>query len=171
MSLYANYLVRPAFGLLLLAFGLLSPAARASNGALLDAHNREIVEVATKGGDRTFMAEIANTPRERARGLMFRDRLPERHGMLFDFGRDQEVRMWMKNTLIPLDMIFIASDGHIHRIEQNAKPESHRLISSNGPVRAVLEMPAGTSAKYGIAAGDRIVHPQFSQQAPAATRF
>ena len=83
--------------------------------------------------------------------------------MLFDFGRDQEIKMWMKNTPIPLDMIFIQSDGRIHRIEQNTKPESLRVISSNGPARAVLEIPAGTSKKYGLAPGDRVIHPMFSQ--------
>jgi uncharacterized membrane protein (UPF0127 family) len=166
-----NYLARPAFVLLLLMLGFLPLAAQASNEALLDTHKPGIVKVATKSGDQTFTAEIANTPSERARGLMFRDRLSERHGMLFDFGRDQEVRMWMKDTLIPLDMIFIASDGLIHRIERNAEPGSLSLISSNGPVRAVLEMPAGTAAKYGIAPGDRVVHPLFSLQEPAAMHY
>jgi uncharacterized membrane protein (UPF0127 family) len=83
--------------------------------------------------------------------------------MLFDYGRDQEVRMWMKNTPIPLDMIFIENDGRVHRIEQNAEPQSARLISSNGPVRAVLEVRAGASKKYGIAPGDRVIHPLFFQ--------
>ena len=78
--------------------------------------------------------------------------------MLFDFGRDQEIRMWMKNTLIPLDMIFIASDGRILRIEQNAEPELLRLISSGGPARAVLEVKAGTARKFGISAGDRVTN-------------
>ena len=86
--------------------------------------------------------------------------------MLFDFGRDQEIRMWMKNTLIPLDMIFIQSDGRIRRIEQNTEPGSLRPISSNGPARAVLEMRAGTSKIYGLAPGDRVILPLFSRHAP-----
>jgi uncharacterized membrane protein (UPF0127 family) len=95
---------------------------------------------------------------------MFRTELPERHGMLFDFGRDQEIRMWMKNTLIPLDMIFIQSDGRIRRIEQNAEPGSLRLIASDGAARAVLEMKAGTAKKYGLPPGARVIHPLFSNR-------
>ncbi len=166
MSGQSNFLTRTglAFALLLLVLGLLSPAARASDKASLDTQKLQAVTVVTQHGNQTFTAEFANTPAQHARGLMFKTRLPERQGMLFDFGRDQEIRMWMKNTLIPLDMIFIQSDGHIHRVEQNTMPESLRFISSNGPVRAVLEMRAGTSKKYGIAAGDRVIHPLFSPQ-------
>jgi uncharacterized membrane protein (UPF0127 family) len=165
MSRWSRVLRRTplAFALLVLVSGLLPAAAQASNEGSLAAHKLEIVKVSTKSGDRTFTVEIANTPNQRARGLMFRTRLSERHGMLFDFGRDQEIRMWMKNTLIPLDMIFIQSDGRIHRIEQNTEPGSLRLISSNGPVRAVLEMSAGTSNKYGLAPGDRVIDPRFSR--------
>jgi uncharacterized membrane protein (UPF0127 family) len=149
--------------LFLLVMGLLSPAARASDAGSLDTQKLQAVTIVTQNGGQTFTAELANTPAQRARGLMFKTRLPERQGMLFDFGRDQEIRMWMKNTLIPLDMIFIQSDGRIHRIEQNTKPGSLRPISSNGPVRAVLEMRAGTSKKYGIAPGDRVIHHLFPQ--------
>ncbi len=88
---------------------------------------------------------------------MFRTHLAERHGMLFDFEHDQEVRMWMKNTLIPLDMVFITADGRIHRIERDAKPGSLDLIASDGPVRSVLELNAGDASRYGIEPGDRIV--------------
>ena len=147
----------------LLAVALLSPAARASDTGSLDTQKLQAVTVVTQNGNQTFIVEVASTPTQRARGLMFRTRLPGRQGMLFDFGRDQEIRMWMKNTLIPLDMIFIQSDGRIRRIDQNTKPGSLRPISSNGPVRAVLEMRAGTSKKYGIAPGDRVIHPLFSR--------
>ena len=153
----------PAFALLVLMMGLLSPAARASNVGSLASQKLQAVTVVTQNGDQTFTAEFASTPAQRARGLMFRTRLPERQGMLFDFRRDQEIRMWMKNTLIPLDMIFIQSDGRIHRIEQNTKPGSLRPISSNGAVRAVLEMRAGTSKKFGVTVGDRVIHPLFSR--------
>jgi uncharacterized membrane protein (UPF0127 family) len=165
MSGRSNFRTRigPAFALLLLVMGLPSPAARASAAGPLDTQKSQAITVVTQNGDQSFTAEFANTPAQRDRGLMFRKRLPERQGMLFDFGRDQEIRMWMKNTLIPLDMIFIQSDGRIHRIEQNTKPGSLRPISSNGPVRAVLEMSAGTSKKYGIAPGDRVIHQLFSR--------
>ena len=154
---------RLAFALLFLVMGSPALPAQASIEGSSATRKLETVKVVTKSGGQTFMVEIANTPDQRARGLMFRTRLPERHGMLFDFGRHQEIRMWMKNTLIPLDMIFIQSDGRIHRIEQNTKPGSIRVISSNGPVRAVLEMKAGTSKKYGVALGDRVIHQLFSR--------
>ena len=152
-----------AFALLLLVMGLLSPAARASDAGSLDTQKLQAVTVITQTGKQTLTAEFANTRAQRARGLMFKTRLPERQGMLFDFGHDQEIRMWMKNTLIPLDMIFIQSDGRIHRIERNTKPGSLRAISSDGSVRPALEMRAGTSKKYGIAPGDRVVQQLFSQ--------
>ena len=160
-----NFLTRtgPVFALLLLAMGLLSAAARASDEGSLDSQKLQTVTIVTQNGTQAFMAALANTPAQRARGLMFRTCLSEQQGMLFDFGHDQEKRMWMKNTLIPLDMIFIQSDGRIRRVEQNTTPGSLRPISSDGPVRAVLEMRAGTSKKYGIAPGDRVVHQLFSQ--------
>jgi uncharacterized membrane protein (UPF0127 family) len=165
MSGRSNFRTRigPAFALLLLVMGLPSPAARASAAGPLDTQKSQAITVVTQNGDQSFTAEFANTPAQRDRGLMFRTRLPERQGMLFYFGRDQEIRMWMKNTLIPLDMIFIQNDGRIHRIEHNTKPGSLRPISSNGPVRAVLEMSAGTSKKYGIVPGDRVIHQLFSR--------
>jgi len=147
--------------LLLTALAWLPSIAQASpNRSPGTSHGRgklESVTILTKAGRQTFTAEIATTPAQRERGLMFRTRLAERHGMLFDFGQEQEVRMWMKNTLIPLDMVFIGADGRIHRIEQNARPGSLDLISSKGPVRSVLELKAGTARKYGIEPGDRII--------------
>jgi len=88
---------------------------------------------------------------------MFRKELPEGQGMLFDFQRDQPVAFWMHNTLIPLDMMFIRSDGRIMRIQENAKPESDDLIPSGSPVRAVLEVIGGTARQLGIKPGDRVV--------------
>jgi len=123
-----------------------------------DPHTLEIV---SKGGVHVFSVELAVTDEERARGLMFRHELPDGKGMLFDFGRDQEVAMWMKNTLIPLDMMFITAGGRILRIAENTEPMSTRIIPSGGSVRAVLEVIGGTAKKYGIAAGDRVAHPWF----------
>ena len=105
---------------------------------------------------------MAVTPEEQAKGLMFRRELPDRQGMLFDFKREQPTSFWMKNTYISLDMIFIRADGRILRIAENTVPLSEALVSSGGPVRAVLEVIAGTSKKLGIAAGDRVTHPIFS---------
>ena len=92
---------------------------------------------------------------------MFRKELPEGQGMLFDFKRDQPVAFWMHNTYISLDMIFIRGDGRIMRIAENAKPMSDRLIPSGGPVRAVLEVIAGTARKLGIKPGDQVAGPIF----------
>ena len=119
------------------------------------------LEIATRTGVHAFQVEMAVTPEEQAKGLMFRRELPEGQGMLFDFQRDQELSFWMKDTYISLDMIFIRGDGRIHRIAENTVPLSERMVPSQGPVRAVLEVIAGTSRKFGIAPGDRVAHPIF----------
>ena len=122
----------------------------------------QAVEIATAGGIRRLSVELAKTGRDLDRGLMGRKSLPDGQGMLFDFGSEQRLDMWMKNTFIPLDMIFIGADGRIGRIAENTKPLSSRLISSGGPVRAVLEINAGTARKLGIAPGDVVSHPTFA---------
>jgi uncharacterized membrane protein (UPF0127 family) len=116
----------------------------------------DTLEIASKSGVHAFQVELAVTPEETERGLMFRRELPEGHGMLFDFKVDQNVAFWMKNTFISLDMIFIRGDGRILRIAENAEPLSERNIPAGGPVRAVLEVIAGTARKFGIAPGDRV---------------
>ena len=122
------------------------------------------LEIVSKTGVHTFAVEMAVTPEDQARGLMFRRELPEGQGMLFDFQREQETSFWMKNTFVSLDMIFIRADGRIHRIATNTVPLSERLVPSNGPVRAVLEVIAGTCKRLGIAPGDRVAHPIFSSR-------
>ncbi|MFZ1185686.1 MAG: DUF192 domain-containing protein [Pseudolabrys sp.] len=123
---------------------------------------QQTIEIATKSGVHVFTVEIVDNDADRAKGLMYRKELPEGQGMLFDFLRDQEVSFWMQNTYIPLDMIFIRGDGRISHIAENTEPLSTRLIPSNGPVRAVLEVIGGTSRKLGIAAGDRVASPIFN---------
>lgn len=120
------------------------------------------LEIASKSGVHAFAVEMATTDAERAQGLMYRKELPEGQGMLFDFQRDQEVGFWMRNTYIPLDMIFIRSDGRIMRIAENTEPLSEKIVPSLSPVRGVLEVIAGTARKLGIAVGDRVAHPIFS---------
>jgi hypothetical protein len=117
------------------------------------------LEIVSKTGVHAFTVELATDDAERSRGLMFRKELPEGRGMLFDFERDQPVAFWMHNTYIPLDMIFIRGDGSILRIAENTEPLSDRLVPSGGPVRAVLEVIAGTARKLGIAPGDRVETP------------
>ncbi len=120
------------------------------------AAGRAVIEIVSKSGVHAFSVELATNDAERERGLMFVKHLPEGQGMLFDFKSDQPVSFWMHNTYIPLDMIFIRSDGVIAHIAENAKPLSDALIPSEAPVRAVLEVIAGTAAKFGIKPGDRV---------------
>ncbi len=117
---------------------------------------QDTIEIVTSSGVHAFSVEMATTDAERERGLMFRKELPEGHGMLFDFQTDQPVSFWMHNTYIPLDMIFIQGDGRILHIAENTQPMSDALVPSGGPVRAVLEVIAGTARKFGIAPGDQV---------------
>ncbi|MBC9883795.1 DUF192 domain-containing protein [Bradyrhizobium sp. INPA01-394B] len=119
------------------------------------------LEIVTKNGVQVFSVEMATTEEEKQTGLMYRKELADGKGMLFDFNPEQEVSMWMKNTYVSLDMIFIRADGRILRIAENTEPLSTRIISSRGPARAVLEVVAGTAQKYGIRPGDRVGHPLF----------
>ena len=120
------------------------------------------LEIVSKTGVHAFSVELATNDAERSRGLMFRKELPDGHGMLFDFERDQGVSFWMHNTYISLDMIFIRNDGRILRIAESTQPLSDRLIPSGGPVRAVLEVIGGTARKLGIEAGDRVDSPALN---------
>jgi uncharacterized protein len=127
------------------------------------AAEQQTLEIASKSGVHIFSVELAVTDAERERGLMFRKQLPDGQGMLFDFKREQEVSMWMENTYVPLDMIFIRKDGRILRIAENTEPLSRAIISSGGPVLAVLEVLGGTANKLGLAAGDRVGAPMFAK--------
>lgn len=123
----------------------------------------ETAELFIESGGRRhrFAVEMADTDERRALGLMYRTTLPADAGMLFDFKVDQPVAMWMRNTRIPLDMLFIRRDGRVANIAQRTIPFSEATISSQGPVRAVLELNGGTAERLGIKAGDRVVHPMF----------
>ncbi|MBX9825210.1 MAG: DUF192 domain-containing protein [Xanthobacteraceae bacterium] len=145
-------------------FGLLFPAILSlwlawGGAAPADAAGRQSLTIATAGGTRTFSVELAKTGPELDRGLMHRRSLPAGRGMLFDFGSVQPVTMWMKNTYVPLDMLFIGADGRVRRIAANTKPLSTALIPGGDGVRYVLEVRAGTARKLGIAPGDRVSHP------------
>ncbi len=136
---------------------LLAGAATAAN--FRNAH----LFIETTAGERIrFNVEIAETPEQRGQGLMFRESLAADSGMLFDFGRTTAVGMWMKNTLIPLDMLFIEGDGRIVAIAQNTIPYSENIIEAPAPVRAILELNGGTAARLGIASGDQVVFELFN---------
>jgi uncharacterized protein len=149
---------RLQFFLSTLAFVAFAMAAALESPSAVELQPLEIV---SKTGVHTFAVEMAVTPEDQARGLMFRRELPEGQGMLFDFQREQPATFWMKNTYVSLDMIFIRADGRILRIAENTVPLSEALVPSGGPVRAVLEVVAGTARKLGIAPGDRVAHPIF----------
>jgi uncharacterized protein len=119
------------------------------------------LEIVTKSGVQVFSVEMATTEQEKETGLMYRKELADGKGMLFDFTPEQEVSMWMKNTYVSLDMIFIGSDGTILRIAENTDPLSTKIIPSRGLAKGVLEVVAGTAKKYGIEPGDRVGHPLF----------
>ncbi|MBS7545062.1 DUF192 domain-containing protein [Ancylobacter oerskovii] len=121
----------------------------------------EKATIETRNGPVVFEVEIAVTADERAKGLMYRTELAPNSGMLFDFAVPQPVYMWMKNTYLPLDMLFIRADGRIARIAADTTPLSTRTIESGEPVRGVLELPAGTAKARGIAVGDRVRHRFF----------
>jgi uncharacterized protein len=138
------------------AFAIMDAPARAASFQPL--------EIVTKNGVQVFSVEMATTEDEKQTGLMYRKELADGKGMLFDFNPEQEVSMWMKNTYVSLDMIFIRADGSILRIAENTEPLSTKIISSRGPARAVLEVVAGTAQKYGIRPGDRVGHPLFGSK-------
>ena len=121
------------------------------------------LDIASSGGAiHHFTVELATTRPQLAQGLMYRRQLAADAGMLFDFGHLQSATMWMKNTLIPLDMVFIGGEGEIYGIAERTVPQSLAVIASPGLVRAVLELNGGTAERLGIHAGDRVIHPIFS---------
>jgi len=154
--------------------GLVDRAARAAVfalvviGALLTAVSeggatmrRETLTLVTAAGERQIVIEVAETSEEKAKGLMFRTSLPDTQGMLFPYSPPQEITMWMKNTYIPLDMVFIRADGIVHRIEARTEPFSEKTIASNGNVAAVLELAGGAAQRLGLKPGDKVVHGHF----------
>ena len=123
----------------------------------------ERLEIITAAGRQVFLVEVMRTDADRAQGLMFRRFLPPDRGMLFDFEAEQPVMMWMKNTILPLDMVFIGADGRIVNIAESTEPMSERTIPSQGPVIAVLGLNAGAAARAGLKTGDAVRHPMFSK--------
>lgn len=128
---------------------------------LVKAQSFEPLTVVTSSGRHVFQVEVARTPDERARGLMFRRFMPQDRGMLFDFERSEPVAMWMQNTYIPLDIVFIRADGTVARVHEGAEPLSTRTIPSGEPVLSVLELNAGVAQRIALKAGDKVEHPLF----------
>ena len=116
----------------------------------------ELVILTRDGKRHVFHVEMAIEPQHQMVGLMFRERVGPDEGMLFDWGAPRESAMWMKNTIASLDMLFIEADGRIHRIAERTVPHSLATIDSRGPVRATLELAAGTAERLDIRVGDRV---------------
>jgi len=145
----------------LVALGLLSyVAVREYTGQVGEFASAPLI-IETERGPVQFTVEMAVTKQQWERGLMFRKSIAPDAGMLFDLGDEKRVSLWMKNTLIPLDMIFIRANSTIVQIAANATPLSTDLVSSSRPVRAVLEIAGGRAAELGIKPGDHAVHAIF----------
>lgn len=148
-------LLRPLLLLLLLTVATVAPAT---------AQDLSSLTIETSGGERRFAVELADDAASRRRGLMFRQSMPLDHGMLFDFEREQPLSFWMKNTPLPLDIIFIDRRGIIVHIHHRAVPYDETPIPSRKPASAVLEINGGVARLIGIAEGDRIRHRIFGNQ-------
>src|SRR3954449_11291842 len=148
--------VRPLLALLLLLAAV--PATLAQQ---LRTFPTGELTIESASGKHKFHVELATTPAQLEQGLMFRRSLAPDAGMLFDFQHPSPVSMWMKNTFIPLDMLFIDDRGRIINIAERAVPQSLDTLAAAAPARAVLELNGGTAARLGIRPGDRVVFPIF----------
>ena len=136
-------------------------AAQAEAGTKLAMEKLELV---TSAGVRVIEVEVARTMDQQAKGLMFRTTLADDHGMLFPHDKPREVSMWMRNTYIPLDMVFIRADGTVHRIAERTEPLSEKIVSSQGEVAAVLELAGGAAERLGLKVGDKVLHAAIGRQ-------
>jgi uncharacterized membrane protein (UPF0127 family) len=151
----------PAFLRLLLVLLLLVVGASAALAQSLQSFPTGDLTIESASGPHKFHVEIATTPAQLEQGLMFRQSMAPDAGMLFDFKMPSPVSMWMKNTFIPLDMLFIDNKGRIINIAERAVPHSLDTIGAAAPARAVLEVNGGTAARLGIRPGDRVMFPIF----------
>ena len=147
--------------LILLAVLLLPLRGLAQNAPNPTLPTQKLTIVGHDGTKHDFTVEMALTPAQQETGLMFRHEVPADHGMLFVWDVPHEVPMWMKNTLVPLDMVFIGADGKVIHIAEDTVPQSLAEISSGGPVKATLELQAGITEKLDIRVGDKVVGGGF----------
>jgi uncharacterized membrane protein (UPF0127 family) len=160
IMLASGRLLRLAFAALALAL-LAAPQQAGAQGPA--AAGLEPLTIVGAGGRHAFQVEVMRTPEQRARGLMHRQFMPADRGMLFDFKQTEPVAMWMQNTYISLDMLFIRADGTIARIAERTEPLSTRTIPSGEPVLSVLEINGGVAEKLGIRPGDKVEHSLFKR--------
>ena len=140
----------------LLLFLVLAMPACAQDGPQPELPKEALTIVTRDNVRHDFMVEMALTPAQQQVGLMFRPSVPADGGMLFDWGAEKDSAMWMRNTVAPLDMVFINGDGRVRRVAENTTPQSLAIIPSQGPVRATLELAAGTALRLDIRPGDRV---------------
>jgi uncharacterized protein len=133
----------------------------AQSAAQPELPKERLVVITHDGKQHVFNVEIAMTPEQQSTGLMFRRNIPADGGMLFDWGMAKPSQMWMKNTVSPLDILFINADGSIRTVVENTVPESLAVIDSRGPVRATLELAAGTAERLDIRVGDKVEQRLF----------
>lgn len=124
---------------------------------------RDTLTLVTASGSKKIDIEVAESAADQMKGLMFRQSLADSSGMLFPYDPPRELTMWMKNTYIPLDMVFIRPDGIVHRIEERTEPFSETVINSRGDMAAVLELAGGAAQRLGIKPGDRVDYPLFNK--------
>ena len=146
----------------------LAPMATAQNPAPMPPGPTTPLTIVSGEKSHAFQVEVADTPEKSELGLMYRKEMAKDHGMIFDFGSPRETTMWMKNTLLALDMVFFDTNGNVLTIVENARPGSLRLIDPGMPVRGVIELDAGLVKELGIKPGDRVQHAIFSKPPPKA---
>lgn len=160
-------LSRPALVFICAVIALVIFLSYTSNQSIADGSTGKgltpLVAVTSKG-EFTYHVELAVSGEQRSRGLMFRKQMPKDYGMLFGFDRTQRISMWMKNTYLPLDMIFMRIDGTIAHIVENTTPHSLSIISSRFPVRFVLELNAGEVSRAGMKPGQILKHAIFAKR-------
>lgn len=149
------------FALSLLPAACADPAPEPADAPPPMTFRETALVIETRSGAHPFTVEVAETPEQRERGLMFRETMAADRGMIFDYHRDVAISMWMKNTILPLDMVFISVDGTVFDVVKGAVPYSLDIIESGGMVRAVLEVNAGIVDRLDIRRGDKVRHEIF----------
>jgi uncharacterized membrane protein (UPF0127 family) len=150
-----------AFAFIALLLTLAFPGLDATTSRARAAEPLQRLEIVSANGPHVFEVELARNSAEREKGLMFRRYMPKNRGMLFDFSSPEPATMWMENTYIPLDKLFIRADGTVARIETDTEPLSRRVIAAGEPVLGVLELNGGVCDELGIKSGDKVMHPMF----------
>lgn len=160
-----SWIVRAAFAVVLALGACNDPPQAQVAQAPVAGQPTDKLTIETDLGPQVFRIEVAVTPEQKTTGLMFRRELAADAGMLFPYEQPQIITMWMRNTYLPLDMVFIGADGRVVNVAERTVPESLATIPSNGPAKGVLEVNAGTAARLHIKPGDRVVHSLFGTAA------